>query len=46
MMMRGGMTGETETMIEVIPIGYVCGGRAEARDDNWALEQVSIELDG
>ena len=46
MMMRGGMTGETDTMIEVIPIGYVRGSRAEARDDNWAHEQASIELDG
>ena len=46
MMTRGGMTGETETMIEGIPIGYVRGGRAEARDDNWAHEQASIELDG
>lgn len=46
MMMRGGMTVAKETMIKVIPIGYVRGGRAEARDDNWALEQVSIELDG
>ena len=46
MMMREGMTGETDTMIEVIPIGYVRGSRAEARDDNWAHEQASIELDG
>ena len=46
MMMRGGMTGETDRMIEVIPIGYVRGSRAEARDDNWAQEQASIEIDG
>ena len=46
MMTPGFVVGEAETMIEVIPIGYVRGGRAKARDDYWAREQASIELDG
>ncbi len=32
--------------IEVEPIGYVRGGRAEARDDDWADERAVIVLDG
>ena len=32
-------------MIELVPIGFVRGGRVEARDDNWALEQALIQLD-
>ena len=32
-------------MIELVPIGFVRGGRVEARDDNWALERALIELD-
>ena len=32
--------------IEVIPIGHVRGGRAEATDDDWGKEQAVIELDG
>ncbi len=32
--------------IEIAPIGYVRGGRVEARDDDWEHEQAVIELDG
>lgn len=32
--------------IALTPIGYVRGGRAEARDDDWDREQAVIELDG
>ena len=32
--------------ITLIPIGYVRGDRAKARDDNWGREQAAIELDG
>ena len=31
--------------IEIVPIGFVRGGRAEARDDDWDREQAVIELD-
>ncbi len=32
--------------IALTPIGYVRGGRVEARDDDWDREQAVIELDG
>jgi len=32
--------------IELQPIGYVRGGRAEATDDDWDAVQAEIELDG
>jgi tRNA-Thr(GGU) m(6)t(6)A37 methyltransferase TsaA len=33
-------------LVELHPIGYVAGGRAEAVDDDWGGSQARIELDG
>jgi tRNA-Thr(GGU) m(6)t(6)A37 methyltransferase TsaA len=38
------MTGEGAGMIELAPIAYVRGGRAEAVDDDWDRERAIIEL--
>jgi tRNA-Thr(GGU) m(6)t(6)A37 methyltransferase TsaA len=32
-------------MIEMVPVGVVRGGRAEAVDDDWGASQARIELD-